>query len=136
MYSYLYNSLYLLTKINIFQKNFNAEKKPSMYYILSKELLRKYKECFLYKNLIPFIKGTNFNKLISDSDIFDFIKTIPNNLINSIQENIKSFKLEINLISPKAFTTNNNTNFAYINDLDRIFLNGNLFINFCNIHSF
>ena len=136
IYSYLYNNLYLLTKINIFHKNFNEEKKPSMYYILSKELLRKYKECFLYKNLIPFIKGTNFNKLISDSDIFDFIKTIPNNLINSIQENIKSFKLEINLISPKAFTTNNNTNFAYINDLDRIFLNGNLFINFCNIHSY
>ena len=71
----------MLTKINIFQKNFNAEKKNSMYYILSKELLRKYKECFLYKNLIPFIKGTNFNKLTSDSDIFDFIKTIPNNLI-------------------------------------------------------
>ena len=135
IYSYLYNNLFLLTKINIFQKNFFLEKKSSMVYMLSKELLKQYKECFLYKNLLPFLEYNNFNKRTSDIEIFDFVETIPTDLIKSIEENLKSFKLELKLISPKIIKRNIDINFSYVEELDSFFLNGNLFINFCSIHS-
>ena len=131
IYSYLYYNLYLLTKINIYQKNYYAEKKSSMIYIFSKEFLKKYKECFLFKDIMPFIKGDKKG----DKEIFDLIETIPNGLINSIKENLKSFKLEVKPILPKEIALNTNTNFEYINDFDKIFLSGGLYINFCNINS-
>ena len=135
IYSYLYYNLCLLIKINIFQKNFFSEKKPSMVFILSKELLNKYKKCFIYKDLLPYLVENNFDKRTDEKEIFDFVKKIPNRLINSIKENVKSFKVEIKLFLPKVIKLNNNINFSYINDFDSILLSGGLFIDFCNIHS-
>ena len=135
IYSYLYYNLCLLIKINIFQKYFFSEKKPSVVFILSKELLIKYKNCFMYKNLLPFIEKNNFDKRTDEKEIFDFVEKIPNGLINSIKENVKSFKFEIKFILPKIIKTKNDINFSYIKDFDSIFLSGGLFINFCNIHS-
>ena len=89
----------------------------------------------MYKDLLPFLEENNFNKKTDEKEIFDFVEKIPNSLINSIKENIKSFKLEIKLILPKIIKTNNDINFSYINDFDSIFLSSGLFIYFCYIHS-
>ncbi len=86
IYSYLYNNLYLLTEINIFKKNLFSKKKASAVFLLSKELLKKYKKCFLYKKLLPFLEYNNFNDKLNEKEIFDVIDTIPTELINSIKE--------------------------------------------------
>ena len=134
IYSYMHNNLCLLTKIYNYQKVFKKETKPTMFYLLSKDFLQKYKECFNYNNLVIFLEGFKFDKKYEDKEIFDIVGNIPNNIINSIKENINSFKLEIKLISPKIISIDNNINFEYINDFDNCLLNGGLYINFCNIN--
>ena len=134
IYSYMHNNLCLLTKIYNYQKIFKKETKPAMFYLLSKDFLQKYKECFNYNNLVIFLEGFKFDKKYEDKEIFDIIGNIPNNIINSIKENINFFKLEIKLISPKIISIDNNINFEYINDFDNCLLNGGLYINFCNIN--
>ena len=134
--SYLYNNLSFLIKTYFFQKNFFVEKKPSIVYLLNNELLQNYKECFQFIDLIVFLEGCNVSyKKIDEKQIFDLVRDIPSTKINSIKENIKSFKFEIKSIVPEIITTNNNINFAYTNNFDNIFLNGGLLINFWNINS-
>ena len=134
IYSYMHNNLCLLTKIYNYQKIFKKETKPAMFYLLSKDFLQEYKECFNYNNLVIFLEGFKFDKKYEDKEIFDIVGNIPNNIINSIKENINSFKLEIKLISPKIISIDNNINFEYINDFDNCLLSGGLYINFCNIN--
>ena len=133
--SYIYYNFFLLTKIYIYQKNLHIDKKATVIYLLNKEMFQKYKECFNYKIFEQLIQNYNFDKKENEKQIYEFIeKKIPNTYINSIKENINSFKLDLKLISTKIVKKNNDIDFAYLCDFDSLFLEGGTFINFSKIN--
>ena len=133
--SYMYYNIYLLTKIYIYQKNLQTEKKTSVIYLLNKEMFEKYKECFNYKIFKQLIKNSNIYKKENEKQICEFIENkIPDSYINSIKKNVNSFKLDLKLISTKIVKQNNTIDFAYLSDFDVLFLEGGSFINFYKIN--
>ena len=62
-------------------------KKASLVYLLNKEMIQKYKECFKYKIFEQFIKNSNFDKKENEKQICEFIeKKIPVSYITIIFE--------------------------------------------------
>ena len=131
--SYIHYNFYLITKIYIYQQALNTSKKTSMLYILNKEMFQKYKECFNYKILMQLMKNNNFVTKENEKHIFDFIEKIPDSCVNSIKQNINSFKLDLKAI-PAKIVKNNGIDFAYLYDYDLLFLEGGTFIKFCKIN--
>ena len=92
-------------------------------------MFQKYKECFNYKILMELMKNNNFDKRDNEKQIFDFIKKIPDSCVNSIKQNINSFKLDSKSIPAKIVKNNDGIDFAYLYDYDLLFLEGGTFIN-------
>ena len=131
-FSYLYNNIYLLKEIYNFQKKLFKEKKSTMIFLFNKKFFYNYRKCFEYNELLKYFDNDNHKK--DNEEIFDSIQKIPENIINSIKENMKSFKLEMDEISPLMMKIDNNIDFSYFNAFDNILLSGGILVKFCNIH--
>ena len=99
-------------------------------------MLNEYKNVFNYDNLQQIVKGSNLNNE-NNEEIFNFIENIEPNFINSIKGKIFKlnsieFKKASNFLETKV---EENINFKYFIELEKILFDGYLLINFCKLNS-
>ena len=130
IFSYLTYNIILLKQIyNCKTTTFN-EKKATIIYMFNKKFFESYVDCFQYNNLLNYFN----NNTKEENEIFNSIQNIPGNLINSIKVNMKSFKIDLDLMSPILTKIDNSIDFLYINFSENIFIKGNLLLNFTILH--
>ena len=138
IYSFINFNLYLLIKIYLFQNEIFKTKKSAYIYIFKKEFIQKYKDNFEYEKLESIIKERIQNNKMDDKQINDFIENIPEFYTNSLKEKlvdkVNLFPLDENNIEIKEIKSNEDIIFNYIQEFDKIILDGYSIINFCKIN--
>ena len=134
IYSFTNFNLYLLIKIYLFQNEIFKTKRSAYIYIFRKEFMQKYKDIFEYEKLESIIKENKFD----NKQINDFIENIPEFYTNSLKEKlvdkVNLFPLDENNIEIKEIKSNEDIIFNYIQEFDKIILDGYSIINFCKIN--